>query len=700
MNSPDSIAPDTQLQRLVLLIETGALDQAVQVAETADPQVRSSSEFLRIHAIALHQLGRSQEAMHLLHEAAAIEPANIKVQCNLASLELDAGRVDEAIERLRAALRSSPGNSAVLLVLGNALMAAARYSNARESYSMATHGAPDHPGIRLNLAAAELKLGHPDRCLVHANEAVAISPQMAAAHSIRGHAHRALGQPVDALHAFIRAAELEPKACEHPYHAGQMFDQIGQPSDAASTYAHVLRIDPAHGGALSQRLFTLRRLCRWEELQPLIPQLRQAVNEGAAEIGPFGVLAEDFSAAEQRKCSETFATAIEQKMAPLRHQLDFSHPPRAAGAPLRIGMVSDGFGEHPTALLIVAMIEAMRFDDIELHLYATVASDGGPIRKRLEAACQVHPFEGPGTAGLAQRIHADGIEILIDLAVYCEGSNAELFALCPAPVQVNWLGYPGTSGAAWMHYLLGDATVVPDDARDEISEKLVRLPRCFQPSDTTRVIPAAPSRENCGLPATGTVFACFNASYKINPASFSRFMRILEGTPGSVLWLLTGYEGTDTRLREQAALCGIDPQRLVFLGRLPHDEYLARLRVADLFLDTLPYNAHTTASDALWAACPLLTCAGNTFAGRVAASVLAHAGMSELIAPDEEAFVAMAIQLGNDPDLLSRLRDALQAQQDSAEHFDMSAYAADFRRAMLAMAARHRIGLQPADIDL
>jgi predicted O-linked N-acetylglucosamine transferase (SPINDLY family) len=267
-------------------------------------------------------------------------------------------------------------------------------------------------------------------------------------------------------------------------------------------------------------------------------------------------------------------------------------------------------------------------------------------------------------------------------------------------LQVNWLGYPGTSGAAWMDYMLADAVVQPDHLRATTSEKLVRLPRCFQPSDTSRTIAPAPAREDCGLPAHGTVFACFNASYKINPSSFDRFMRILAQTGGSVLWLLSGPEDANQRLREQAVLAGIAAERLIFMPKLPHAEYLSRYQHVDLFLDTLPYNAHTTASDALWAGCPVLTCVGETFAGRVAASLLLHAGLPELVTADEAAFVALAASLGDNHEALQLSRRHLEQQRINGSLFDMDGYSADFRRAVQAMSARWRIGRPAADIDI
>lgn len=688
------------LAQLTTLLEAGDFAAAERAAQDAVSRFPDSAELLRMYAITLHQLDRHREALKLLYKAEKLDPGSLEVQCNLASLEVADQRADEAIERMRASLRLKPGHPMILLTLGNALMAAARYAQARDSYAMATYGAPAHPGLRLNVAAAELALDHPEQAAVHAREALQIAPTMGAAYALLGHTHRARNQPAEAMQAYQQAERLEPRQSEHPYHAGMMLDDLGRLNDSQAAYARVLSLDRHHGAALSQRVNSLRRLCQWDELEDLGARLRVAVAEGVQGITPFSFLAEDASAAEQRRCAETFAASIEKQMAPLRRQLALDHPMPTPETPIRLGFVSNGFGEHATGLLMVALLEALASTDLDVHLYATVPSDGGAIRRRLEAACQVHDVSELGLDPLARRIHADRIEMLIDLTVYSEGSNAKLFALRPAPLQVNWLGYPGTSGAPWMDYLLADAVVQPNTLRTAISEKLVRLPRCFQPNDPGRAAAPAPTREQCGLPAQGTVFACFNASYKINPQAFNRFLSILQQTPGSVLWLISGPERADERLRDHAVQAGVNAERLVFMAKLPHLEYLARYEHVDLFLDTLPYNAHTTASDALWAGCPLLTQAGQTFAGRVAASLLHHAGLPELITEDEDSFVALAVSLGGNHEALQLLRHHLAQQRRGGRLFDMDGYASDFRRAVQAMVARRRIGRPAADIDI
>lgn len=699
----DLFTPSSQAlaQQIVAQIERGAYQEAEQAAAQARENYPDDAELARLHGITLMQLARHADALQALEQAAKLAPQSIEVQCNLGSAQLANGDADGAIERLRAALRMAPGHPAVLLTLGNALMAAARYAHARESYAMATHGAPTHPGLRLNLAAAELELGHVDQAQVHMEEALQLHPRFDAAHALRGRILHKLGQTGQATQAWLQAEVLSPYNPAYPFAAGQSLEDAGQLTDAADAYARSLRLNPDDGRALSQLLFLRRRLCDWRELDDLSARLQQAVIDNSAVVSPFVMLAEDVDAALQLRCASAFAASIDKQVAPLRKQQAFTYAKPAPDAPVRVGFVADGFNDHATGLLMVAMLEALADDEsLDLHLFATTPDDGGSIRRRLASATTLHDVSALNHAHVAERIHDTGVEILFDLNGYSGRDNAELLALRPAPVQVNWLAYPGSTGAPWIDYLLADKVVLPDSLRATVSEKLLRLPRCYQPNDNTRIVAEPPSRAECGLPEQGTVFACFNNSYKLNPAAFARLMLVLQQVPGSVLWLLSGPDGTDERLRTAATAAGIAPERLVFLPRLPHAEYLAHYKHADLFLDTLPYNAHTTASDALWAGCPVLTCTGRTFAGRVATSLLLQLGLPELTCEDEESFIAMATQLGNDRDALVTLRQHLSQQRTQSSLFDMQGFASDFRRAVQAMSARHRIGRNPVDLDL
>ncbi|KRG87369.1 UDP-N-acetylglucosamine--peptide N-acetylglucosaminyltransferase SPINDLY [Stenotrophomonas daejeonensis] len=472
------------------------------------------------------------------------------------------------------------------------------------------------------------------------------------------------------------------QAPQHPGIAlwlGHALEDAGQPEAAADAYRRAHALLPGEAYIAAQRLNWQRRLCDWRGLDALSRQVRDAVAQGNPAVEPFAFLSEDAGAAEQLACARQRAQAVAGSLRPLPPA-----PVRLSG-PLRVGFLSNGFGAHPTGLLTVALFEQLRMQPaLQVHLFALNREDGSAIRRRLQAAAHtLHDVAGQPHATIAGHIRAAGIDILFDLRGWGGGGAPEVLALRPAPVQVNWLAYPGTSGAPWIDHVLADAFVLPPALEPAFSENVLRLPRAFQPSDNTRIVGEPPARGDCGLPergedGSGIVFCCFNNSYKLNPRSVGRLLRVLRGVPGSVLWLLSGPGRADERLREVARQQGVEPARLVFMPKLPHPRYLARYRHADLFLDTHPYNAHTTASDALWAGCPVLTAPGATFASRVAGSLNHHLGLDEMNVADDDAFVATAIALGNDPAALRGLRQRLAVARRDSGLFDMAGFARDF----------------------
>ena len=472
------------------------------------------------------------------------------------------------------------------------------------------------------------------------------------------------------------------QAPQHPGIAlwlGHALEDAGQPEAAADAYRRAHALLPSEAYIAAQRLNWQRRLCDWRGLDALSRQVRDAVAQGNPAVEPFAFLSEDAGAAEQLACARQRAQAVAGSLRPLPPA-----PARLPG-PLRVGFLSNGFGAHPTGLLTVALFEQLRMQPaLQVHLFALNRDDGSAIRRRLQAAAHtLHDVAGQPHAAIAGHIRAAGIDILFDLRGWGGGGAPEVLALRPAPVQVNWLAYPGTSGAPWIDHVLADAFVLPPALEPAFSENVLRLPRAFQPSDNTRIVEEPPARGDCGLPERGEdgggiVFCCFNNSYKLNPRSVGRLLRVLHGVPGSVLWLLSGPGHADERLREVTRQQGVEPARLVFMPKLPHPHYLARYRHADLFLDTHPYNAHTTASDALWAGCPVLTAPGATFASRVAGSLNHHLGLDEMNVADDDAFVATAIALGNDPAALHGLRQRLAAARRDSGLFDMAGFARDF----------------------
>jgi predicted O-linked N-acetylglucosamine transferase (SPINDLY family) len=691
---------DAGLTQIANLLGHGRFGDAASQALDLRRRFPTQAEAARLHAIALLRLGRIGEAREALEQARRLAPQSIEVLCNLGSVLLAAGDANAAVEILQGAFALAPAHAAVLNGLGNARRAAGDPTGARDAYLAATRAAPDHVGAWFNLAAARLALGEYAWAERDARHALTLAPSHPEGLLLLGHVLAAQQRFAEARNAYAAGARSAPGDARFPYQIGLMAEEQKHFAVAADAHARALALDPSLHHALGQLVFLRRQLCDWRDLDALSAELRARVGAGAHGIAPFAFLSEPAGPAEQLECARTAATAIEAKAAPLRGHLAFAQPRIDEGAALRVGFVSNGFGNHPTGLLIVAMIEALRHQAIEVHLFATSADDGSPIRRRLrDAAHRLHELADLGTVPLAERIRANAIEILVDLRGYGGGSVADTFALRPAPLQIGWLAYPGTSGSPWLDYVIADRIVLPQALRAHFSEKVVWLPRCFQPSDPTRAVGEPPSRAACGLPPTGVVYACFNNSYKMNPASFDRLLAVLRAVPDAVLWLLSGPEGADQRLQAEAQRRGVDAAQLVFMPKLPHDDYLSRYRHADLFLDTSPYNAHTTASDAIWGGCPVLTVAGETFAARVAASLNHHLGLPQLNARDDAAFIETAVRLGCDIDARRTLQRELAARRRDSGLFDMQGFAADFADVLHEMSRRHRSGLAPAAFD-
>ncbi len=533
------------------------------------------------------------------------------------------------------------------------------------------------------LSDAELDAGDPRAGRAAAERALALAPGHPEALARLGRAHWMQGDlraAADSLRAAARAAPAHPGIAVW---LGHVLEDVGEAEAASEAYARAHALDPREPLLGAYLLAWRRRLCDWRDLDALSRQVREAVRRELAPVEPFAFLSEDSTPAEQLQCARMRASMVASMARPLPPAA-----PRPAGG-VRLGFLSNGFGAHPTGLLVVAFLEALRMHaKVDAHLFALNADDGSDIRARLRAATALHEVAQLPHERIAAAIRDAGIDVLFDLRGWGGGGVPEVLAMRPAPVQVNWLAYPGTSGAPWIDYVLADAFVLPDALAPRFSERVLRLPRCFQPSDTARAVGAPPSRASCGLPERGVVYCCFNNSYKLNPASFARAMAVLGQVEGSVLWLLSGPGRADERLREAARAAGIDPARLVFMDKQPQPAYLARLQLADLFLDTNPYNAHTTASDALWAGCPVLTRPGDTFAARVAGSLNHHLGLDEMNVADDAAYVGLAVALGRDPARLRALRERLQAARRTSGLFDMAGFAADFTAMAIRLVGR------------
>jgi predicted O-linked N-acetylglucosamine transferase (SPINDLY family) len=440
-------------------------------------------------------------------------------------------------------------------------------------------------------------------------------------------------------------------------------------------------------------------MCEWDDFAARRAFVRtRLADPGGEPIPPFLLLSEpDVTGAEQRACSETWMRKRIAAATPDRQRLAF----RFSDAPstkIRLGYLSNDFHDHATALLLVEMLEAQDRSLFELYAYSYGDDDGKTLRPRLRRTFD--RFKDIGALSdveAAQAIHADGVHILIDLKGFTLATRTSILALRPAPLQVNYLGYPGTLGDGLCDYILTDAFVTPRASAGDYAESFAYMPYSYQPRGRRGAIDPAPSRSEAGLPEEGFVFCCFNQAFKFTPAVFDVWCRLLRAVPGSVLWLLAAREA-EGNLRNEARSRGVDGRRLVFAPEATQASHLRRLQVADLALDTTPYGAHTTASDALWVGTPVITRPGATFPSRVAGSLLHAVGLPEMIVEDEEDYFDLAFALATQPARLAALRHKLEVGRASAPLFDVMAYTRALEGLFCAMWNRHRAGLPHAAI--
>jgi predicted O-linked N-acetylglucosamine transferase (SPINDLY family) len=605
---------------------------------------------------------------------------------------------------------------------------AGRWKDAEKAYARAVRCVPGDPLYRVNLGQARRKLGDLGGALEQADAALRACPGDALATQLRlavllerhcfvdaveaagrvaarpdaDHAHwfdygvalDGAGRHRDAIGALMQAIVRKPDGFEAYVVMCNAFDRLGMHAEAVESLRTALVLRPGWGQALGGVVYQALHGCDWSRLDADLAALEATLaRPGPHDFGPFMFLSFGASGAVQRRVFEDHARLHAGAVVPLP-------PPPASTAVrparLRIGYLSSDFHLHATAVLLVEALERRDPARFEVRLYSHSRDDGSALRARITTACDAFvDVSGLSDREAAQRIRDDRVDVLVDLKGWTTGARTAVLAMRPAPVQVSWLGFPGTSGATFVDYAIVDPIVVPPGCSGEFTEKLAWMPECYQPNDSRREIGPAPGRAACGLPEDGVVLCCFNHTYKIRPEVFDVWCALLREVPGSVLWLLESNAQARANLVREAGARGVGAQRLVFAPMASHEAHLARLGHADLVLDTLPVNAHTTASDALWAGVPLVTCVGDAFVGRVAASLLHAVGLPELAVPDLAAYHALARALALDAPRRAALRARLAEARTRSALFDAERFARELEALFDRMSERHRAGLAP-----
>jgi protein O-GlcNAc transferase len=675
------------------------LEEAVALFRRAIDQDPTSADALVNLAVAFEMLERPEQALAHAGKAITVRPDRAEAYFAAGNALKALGRIEEAVGRYEKAIALDPRYAEGYYNLGNALSALERHRQAIEQFDKALAIRPQYVKALNNRGIALQALRRPDEALKDFSKALAIRPNDVDALTNHGNALIALKRYAEGLDGLAKVLALEPDHAEAWHGRGNALQELKRYPEAIASFDRALAIKPDHADALNNRGYALLELKRPAEAlasfeQALAIDPAHHSLSGAARcsaeicdwVRTATLSGELIARVASGKPIDTFtflgycddpglllqcARQAVQDLVPVTPPAVWSGK-TSRDRKIRVAYLSADFKMHPTAYLAAELFELHDRSRFEILGVSFSRDDGSDIRARLlKGFDQFHDVQAKSDREVTTLLSERQVDIAVDLSGFTKDSRPRILSSRPALIQVNYLVFPATMGAGYMDYILADPIVLPFDQQPFFTERIVHLPDCYQVNDSKRAISAqTPTREQAGLPVQGFIFCCFNKNYKIKPPIFDVWMRLLRSVEGSVLWLLRDNQRAEENLRKEAAARGIDPARLVFADRTRLEDHLARHRLADLFLDTLPYNAHTTASDALWAGLPLVTCPGRSFVGRVAASLLHAAGLPELVTNNPEEYEALALRLATEPALLAGFRDRLQQNRLTCPLFD------------------------------
>lgn len=724
MLKPDYV--DALYNQALALFDLGRLEEALASYDavlTASPHHLMA---LNNRGNALRDLGRFSEALRSYETALSLKPHHLEAQYNRGIVLWELGRAQDALECYEQVLARQPNHAEALYNRGVALLGLQRLDLALEAYDAMLALEPNsakgwnNRGVVLSrlqqnhqaLASFERSLAIAPRdaevlnnrgitlrelrlftdALASFDQALALDPDRAEIHGNRGATLHGLRRHAEAVASYDRALTLEPEFCEALYNRSLLLSsEFQQYQRAADDLENLLRINPDYPYARGELQHVRMHAALWDGYESAKAQIDAGVKKGLRVIQPFAYQAISDVPADLQACSRIYCE---------HWYPETRHPRKHVGGrhqKIRLGYLSGEFREQATAHLTVGLFEHHDRQEFEIVALDSGWNDNSAMRRRLEQGFdRFVDISQLSDDAAVQRIAKEEIDILVNLNGYFGQQRMGVFARRAAPVQVNYLGFPGTVGAAYMDYILADRNVIPQYEQTYYSEKVAYLPDTYQPNDSRRQIaPDVARRADHGIPQNAFVFCNFNQSYKLTPCTFSSWMNILRRVDGSVLWLLRSNDLAPDNLRREAETRGISAERLIFADHIALDRHLARLAHADLFLDSLPYNAHTTASDALWAGVPLVTCRGNSFAGRVAASLLEALALPELITNNVTDFESLAVALAQDLPRLGALREKIAQNRTTTPLFDTDRFRRHIEQAFKTMWDIYRHGGQP-----
>ncbi len=639
--------------------------------------------------ISLYSNGQMQEALDSV-EALIKDYPNESLLYNVGgACYAGLGQLDAAVKSYERALDIKPDYAEAHNNLGVTLQGLSQLDEAVRSLEKALDIKPDYAEAHNNLGNALRDLGQLDDAVKSYKQALDIKLDFADAHYNLGSVLKELGQLDDAVKSLEKALDIKPDYAEAHYNLGRTLEGLGQLNKALESYDRAIALDPDINFIFGVLLHTKMHLCIWDDLANRLGELTNKINNGENTLNPFVALALIDDPEIQRKTAEIYAN----EKYPKSHILSKieRYPEHTK---IRIGYFSADFRDHPVSHLTAELYETHDRNRFEIHAFSFGSDTKDEMNLRIKAGVDhFHDVRTMSHKAVAMLARSVEIDIAVDLGGYTQNSRTGIFAMSAAPIQISWLGYSGTMGADYYDYLVADQTIIPEKNQKYYSEKIIYLPN-YQVNDSKQSPSATVfTRQDLGLPETGFLFCCFNNTYKITPATFDGWGRILEQVDGSVLLIYADNETARMNLTKEIVLRGIEPSRLIFGERLSKPEYLARYRAADLFLDTLPYNAGTTASDALRMGLPVLTCMGSSFVSREAASVINAINLPELITTTQEQYESLAIELATDPEKLKIIKGKLVDNLSEAPLYDTPLFTQRLESAYLTMYDRYQNGL-------
>lgn len=693
-NPADNVA--ATLNQAMIAHRNGRLDEAEHLYRAILRADGTHFDALHMLAVVESQRGKFEEGEKLIRQALQREPRSAEAHSNLGLILKARGRREEALASFEQAVSLNPHLVIALSNRGVMLRELGRCEEALASYDRALAVAPTSLDTLFNRGNVLLALRRPQDALAAFDAALACQPGYVDARMGRASALQDMGRDEEALENYNAAVAARPNHAEAYRLRGNLLMERRVYRNAAADFAAALQLDGNSRYALGQFVHCRMQTCDWAGLSEARAALSQDVQAGRPAAVPFVLLAADPSPANQLACARTFSAE--------RYTASAAAPPRRDRRhdKIRLAYVSADLREHAVAFLTAGLFEQHDRTRFETTAISLTPEQPSPMLDRLKAAFDRFVTVADKTDAEVTALMRDlEIDIAVDLTGYTQSARTGILAARAAPVQVNYLGFPGTMGADYIDYIIADPFVVPPGAERFYAEKIVRLPDTFQINDSLRVVPPeTPARSDVGLPEQGVVYAAFNGAHKLTPEMFDLWMRILQQVEGSVLWLASEDPGVIANLGQRAQSDGIAPERLVFAPRLPYAGHLARLRLADVCLDTFPFNGGTNTSDALWMGVPVVTLTGAAFASRMSGSLLRAVGLAELSVQATLDYEALAVKLGQDADLLAETKARLARSRSTGPLFDTQCLTRHLEAAYLKMWEGYERGAAPESFSV